>query len=391
LNPAVSDHFRFVGKVTHLSQKGMGVVRHEKADLTYFISGTWPGDVGEFEVSDRPLNNKKFGFARLLRLIEPSTERVDPLCPYHGENGTGCSGCPWMIARYSSQLEQKRNRLLYALTRVGIDATQLTVLPVHPAPQLFGYRNRFQVKTDGRRLGYVIEGTHDLMPIGDCLVLNPACGNLLKAMVASLPRVDWLPSEGRDWNFIDLDDEMTVDQIQLNQKRSFRQGNTAQNEVIKAWLVQKLAECDSSGKAVELFCGSGNFTEIIAQAGFSEIIACESDFTAIQMLKARQFERVSARQVNLFQPLIWKILRKAVANAKILILDPPRAGLSNMRGFFEAFSKLKRIYYISCDPETFARDAKVFTQQGWVIRELQPIDLFPHTPHVEILAFFEKV
>lgn len=386
----MADHLRFIGKVTHLSQKGMGVVRHEAAGLTCFVSGTWPGDIGEFEISDRPLNNKKFGFARLLRLIEPSTERVDPLCTYHGENGTGCSGCPWMIARYPSQLEQKRNRLIYALIRVGIDTTQLTVLPVHPAPQLFGYRNRFQVKTDGRQLGYVIEGTHDLMPVDDCLVLNTICGNLLKAMVASLPRVDWRPDKSHDWNFIDLDDEMTTDQIQLNQKRPFRQGNTAQNEVIKTWLAQKLAEGDSSGKAVELFCGSGNFTEIIAQAGFSEIIACESDSKAIQILKARQFERVRARQADLFQPLIWKILKKTVSDATTLVLDPPRAGLSNMRGFFEAFSRLKRIYYISCDPETFARDTRVFIRQGWVIRELQPIDFFPHTPHVEILTFFEK-
>ncbi len=390
-NPPIPVSLYFIGEVTHLSQKGMGVVRNAASGLTFFVAGTWPGDIGEFEISNRSLNNKKFGFARLVRLTKPSPDRANPQCPHHGQDVTECSGCPWMIANYSSQLEQKRNRLYYALQRVGLDVAKFTVLPVYPSPRSFGYRNRFQVKTDGKQLGYVNESTHNLAPVNDCLVLNPVCRNLLKTMVASLPRADWLSEEGYDCNFIDLDDEIAVDQIQINQKRPFRQGNSTQNEVMKSWLGEKLTQQGSSGKVVELFCGSGNFTEVIAQAGFSEVIACESDFKAIQILKARQLERVSAWQVDLFQPFVWKALRKTVANATTLILDPPRAGLSNIHGFFETFSKLKTIYYISCDAETFARDARVFIQQGWVIKELQPIDLFPHTPHVEILAFFEKV
>ena len=386
----MSDSLCFIGEVTYLSQKGMGVVRNRTDGVTYFISETWPGDIGEFEISNRPLNNKKFGFAKLIRLIKPSIDRVDPPCTHHGRNGTGCSGCPWMIARYSSQLEQKRNRLVYALQRVGLETTQLTVPLVHSSPQSLGYRNRFQVKTNGKQLGYMVEGTHDLAPVDDCLVLNPTCRSLLRTMSASLPRIDWLPGEDRGWNSIDLDDEMTADQIRINEKRPFRQGNAAQNEAMRAWLAQKLAGQDCSGKVVELFCGSGNFTEIIAQADFSEIIACESDLKAIQTLKARRLERVSIWQVDLFLPFIWKSLKKAIVGAETLVMDPPRAGLNNIRGFFETFSSLNTVYYISCDVETFARDAKVFTGQGWVIKELQPIDLFPHTPHVEILAFFEK-
>lgn len=386
----VPDSLRFIGEITHLSQKGMGVIRHESSGLTYFVPGAWPGDIGVFEVSDRQLNNKKFGFARLVQLIRPSADRVDPLCPYHGRQGTGCSGCPWMIARYPSQLEQKRNRLIYALQRVGFDISQIQIPAVYPSALTVGYRNRFQVKTDGRRLGYVVEGTHDLAPIADCLVLNPVCQTLLKKMVASLPRDEWLPGEGYDWNFIDLDDEITFEQIRINHKRPFKQGNPAQNQIARTWLANRLTQEDSSGKAVELFCGSGNFTEIIAQAGFSEIIAYESDHQAIRALKARGLKQVSPRQVNLFEPYVWKMLKKTVIDAEVLVLDPPRAGLDNRRGFFEAFQCLKRIYYISCDPESFARDAWAFAKQGFVIREIQPIDFFPHTPHVETLAFFSK-
>ncbi len=80
-----------------------------------------------------------------------------------------------MIADYDSQLEQKRNRFLYAMQRTGFDPEHLTVGPVHPAPHLFGYRNRFQVKTDGQKLGFVSEGSHSIVPIEDCIVLNDTC------------------------------------------------------------------------------------------------------------------------------------------------------------------------------------------------------------------------
>jgi hypothetical protein len=83
-------------------------------------------------------------------------------------------------------------------------------------------------------------------------------------------------------------------------------------------------------------------------------------------------------------------LRKSIADADTLVLDPPRAGLKNMQGFFENFVALETIYYISCDPETFARDAWTFTKKGWSIAEVQLIDLFPHTPHIETLAVLRK-
>lgn len=373
-----------------MSQKGLGVVRNEQEGISYFVFGTWPGDRGEFEVIDRPLNNKKYGYARLIQLIKPSDQRQQPECPFLGVNDDSCSGCPWMIANYESQLAQKRNRLIYALKRIGFDTEELHISSVHPSPQRYGYRNRFQVKTDGMKLGFVAEGSHQIAPINDCIVLNATCRSLLHAMRASLPREDWLPGIGYDWNFIDVDDDLPVEPIQLNQKRPFKQGNTAQSEWMKSWLRNKLKENLHLDKVAELFCGSGNFTEVIAESACSEVIAYESSLDAIKQLRARNLPKVDAHPIDLFKPFIWKILRKCIADADTLVLDPPRAGLKNMKGFFECFPALKTIYYISCDPETFARDASAFSRKGWKITEIQLIDLFPHTPHVETLAVLRK-
>jgi 23S rRNA (uracil1939-C5)-methyltransferase len=381
---------KFTGEVTHLSQKGLGVVKSEEENISYFVFGTWPGDLGEFEVIDRPLNNKRYGYARLVQLIKPSDQRQQPACAFLGVNEDSCSGCPWMIADYESQLEQKRNRLIYAMKRIGFDMEQWNIPPVNPSPFLYGYRNRFQVKTDGEKLGFVAEGSHKIAPVGDCITLNDTCRNLLQGMLRSLPREDWAPGAGYNWNFIDVDDDLPAENVQLNQKRPFKQGNSTQNEWIKSWLRSKLNENHRVGKVIELFCGSGNFTEVIAESGCGEMIAYESGLDAIKQLRAKNLPKVDARPIDLFKPFIWKILRKSIADADTLVLDPPRAGLKNMKGFFEHFVSLKTIYYISCDPETFARDAWSFSKKGWSIAEIQLVDLFPHTPHVETLAVLRK-
>ena len=381
---------KFIGTVTHLSQKGLGVVKNAQNNMSYFVYGTWPGDSGEFAVINKPLGNKKFAYAKLLHLLKPSIHRQIPICPHLSQEENACTGCPWMIADYTSQLEQKRNRFIYAMKRVGFDTTQLTINPVHPAPQSYGYRNRCQLKTDGVQLGFVSENSYQIVPIKDCIVLNDTCRNLLKTVIQQLPNANWQIDNDQNWNFIELDDDMRANEILINQKRPFKQGNTPQNAWMQSWLKEKLVSTSCSGKVVELFCGSGNLTQIIVESNCTSIIALESEDNAIQQLKTRNFDKVIPQKYNLFDPLVWKKLQQKINDAKILVLDPPRAGLKKHNGFFNGFRTLRTIIYFSCNPETFARDAWFFYQNGFLIDEIQLIDLFPHTHHVEILAVFDR-
>ncbi|UJP05282.1 MAG: RNA methyltransferase [Nitrosomonas sp.] len=381
---------KFDGTITHLSQKGLGVVKNTQNNMSYFVYGTWPGDRGEFEVTDKPLHNKKFGYAKLVRLIQSSPQRQTPPCPHTGPLQNACTGCPWMIADYASQLEQKQNRFRYAMQRVGFDAAQLPVKPIHPAPQLYGYRNRCQLKTDGAQLGFISEDTHQIAPIQDCIVLNDACRRLLQSALEQLPNPDWQSDSDNNRHSIELDDEMQPDAIRINRERAFKQGNTQQNTWMQAWLQQQLARCSHPDKAVELFCGSGNFTSVIAAANCTSVLAYEADADAVARLETRKLAKVRSVVIDLFDPRIWKKLKNRVGDARTLVLDPPRAGLKKHQGFFDSFTALKTIIYISCNPETFARDAWFFKQHGFLIDEIQLIDLFPHTPHVEVLAVFQR-
>jgi len=381
---------KFTGDITHLSQKGYGVVKNGQDGISYFVRGTWPGDRGEFEVIDKPLNNRKFAYARLFRLINPSEHRQNPECAYIHLNENPCTGCTWMIANYASQLEQKKKRFLYAIKRVGFDADDFHSVPIQASPEVFGYRNRCQVKTDGRKLGFVSEETGKIVAINDCIVLNETCRNLFKAAVHRLPEQSWCSDNDNNKYFIDLDDAMQFDEIQINRKRPFRQGNTQQNAWMQTWLREKLSQISNINKVVELFCESGNFTHIIAESNCKSIVAFETDPLAVQQLRLMKIDKVDAKVVDLFKPFVWKTLRQFCKDVGTLVLDPPRSGLKKHTGFFECFSALTTIIYISCNPETFARDAWVFRQQGWKVDDLQLVDQFPHTPHVEVLAVFKK-
>lgn len=381
---------KFSGEITHLSQKGYGVVKNVCNGVSYFVYGTWPGDIGEFETIDKPAHNKKFAYARLLRLITPSPDRQYPACAYMHLKDNPCTGCSWMIADYASQLEQKRKRFLYAMKRVGFGAADFDSVPIQPAPQLFGYRNRCQVKTDGEKLGFINEESGRMVAVSDCMVLNEPCRTLLEAATQRLLDESWcFPVDG-GMHFIDLDDAMQHGDIQIDSKRPFRQGNTQQNIWMRAWLKDKLAQIPNLNKVVELFCGSGNFTQIIAGSTCQTILAYEADQAAIDQLQSKRLPKVNARVADLFAPFIWRSLKRHVSDADTLVLDPPRAGLKRQNGFFESFHALKTIIYISCNPETFARDAWFFKRQGWSVDGVQLVDQFPHTPHVEVLAVFRS-
>ena len=381
---------KFTSTVTHLSQKGLGVVKNAQDNTSYFVYGTWPGDSGEFEVLDKPLNNKKFAYARLIKLIQPSRHRQAPPCPYATADEHACTGCSWMIADYANQLEQKHNRFVYAMQRVGFDVASLSIGPVHSAPEIDGYRNRCQVKTDGTRLGFVSENSQAIIPIEDCIVLNDRCRSLLKTAIRQLPNSSWRTASQDDWHFIDLDDDMQPSDIRIDCKRHFKQGNTSQNEWMKSWLKQQLENIAHLGKVVELFCGSGNFTSIIASSDCTSVLGYESDAHAIERLAAKKLTNVTPVMVDLFNAGVWKKIYRQVCDAQTLVLDPPRAGLKKHSGFFDSFTALETILYVSCNPETFARDAWFFKQHGFSPDTIQLIDLFPHTPHIEILAMFRK-
>jgi len=379
------DQFRAI--VRDLSHKGLGVINHPDGRV-FFCRGTWPGDEGIFEI---PSGALKYSEAKLTELITPSSGRVHSPCHHRGSLPGECGGCPWMIASYEEQLRFKTKRLIHALEKRKVFLSEEILRPIIPSEKIFAYRNRVQVKSDGKRLGYVSEGTKTLAPIEECLVMNPGLRQTFEEVKSLLPREDLSPGENHPWFYMDLDDEMTLSELVPNKRRPFRQGNSIQNEKMRSWLKTKLSEFPNHYPAVDLYSGSGNFTEILSEEGFENILAVEVQGVALESLRRKNLSGVRIMEEDLSSKGAWARVAKLQPHAKIVVADPAREGILKRRNFIKSFDNLETLIYVSCELDSFARDAGDFIRAGFKLIELTPLDLFPHTSHVEILSVFQRL
>src|SRR5690606_28937897 len=115
---------------------------------------------------------------------------------------------------------------------------------------------------------------------------------------SQLPNPSWAPDEHHDWCFIDLDSEMSINEVVLNKKRPFAQAMQEQNLVMKEWLRKRLEVIPSESRVLELFCGGGNFTEVLLEK-FSNLHACEFQMASLEKLQVR-FPLINVSAVNLY-------------------------------------------------------------------------------------------
>ena len=367
----------FEATVQDLASDGRGVVKHPDG-RTFFVAGAWLGE----RVQVRPTGQQgKVAFGEVAAVLDPADTRVPPSCAHHGYSDGDCGGCPWMMVDYSAQLAAKQQRVAQTLARLGASAT---LQPALAAPKALGYRNRAQFKTDGRHLGYVSARSNHLVPITDCKVLSEPNRLTLKNLLADLPNEVWQPKRREPWVTIDIDDQN--DAVQIDQRLPFRQGNTAQNAVMRDWLASQCAPYDADTPVLELFCGSGNFTEVLVNAGFKQIAAAEVGEASLAGLAAHNWPQVTPLAVNLFDEAAVETLAQQHKNTSLLVLDPPRDGLKVRAPLLKKLRALETVFYVACDLATWARDVADFQQAGFMIASVTPVDLFPQTPHIELLS-----
>ena len=199
------------------------------------------------------------------------------------------------------------------------------------------------------------------------------------------------------WTTLDIDEDTDADNVQINRRLPFRQANSAQNQRMQTWLSERLQTIrgvsQSPLKVLELFCGSGNFTEVIANAGFDDIVAVECIAQALQALDKKQLCNVSTTLCDLYDNKAFTTLMQTHHNADVLILDPPRDGLKTIDCLFTHSAKCnsyRDVLYISCNLATFSRDLVTFVEAGFSVQQIQPLDQFPQTPHIELLCHLSK-
>ncbi len=355
---------------------GRGVATTEQGQVV-FVPGAWPGEEVVIDVT-APKRGPATG--SLVSVLTPSTARVTPSCRY--ANDGQCGGCPWSFVEYEAQVEQKISRLQSSLDRLGSSADVQLV----SAPSQIAYRNRAQFKSDGQQLGYLTAKTHRIVDVEFCEVLSPDAAQQLQRLRSQLPNPEW--SSRRGWTTLDIDDQ--VDEPSVNQRPVFRQANTQQNRAMKDWLRSQLRELPSVEHCLELFCGSGNLTEVLSESLGSEIVAAEGQGSAIEELSAKELERVTPVTVDLFDDRSFARLLADMEPFDAVVLDPPRDGLKCSKPLTDCINRVQWIVYISCDQATWERDIGLFQAEGFRLDHVTLLDMFPQTPHMEILSICRR-
>lgn len=370
----------FSGVVRDLASDGRGVVAHPSG-RTLFVPGVWPGESGRFRVTGL---KGRTGFAELIALDEGAAhpQRVAAPCVHHGFASNHCGGCPWQFMAYPAQLAAKQARVEAAMARL---APVPPVQPILPSPAVLGYRNRAQFKTDGERLGYVAAASNTLVPILQCPILSDVNQQTLAGLLKRLPEAAWRTGRRQTWRTLDIDETVTADAVIPDRRLPFRQANDAQNRVLHEWLSLALGDAPGAS-AVELFCGSGNLTEVLVAKGIPRITAVEVVEEALQALAGKALAGVEPMACDLFDERALEPVRSVLKTADILVLDPPRDGWKTREAAWPRKTSLSRIVSVSCDLATFSRDLAFFMAQGFRVESIQPLDQFPHTPHIELLA-----
>lgn len=352
-------------------------------------------------------------------VIEPSPDRVLPACPVFGE----CGGCQFQHLAYEQQLDWKSRRVSALLAGAGL--SDVVVAPTLGAADPWHYRNhmRFSVDRDGHP-GLTARGSHRVLPLRACPIAHPlinralgvlaetpcprpqvlvrcgeATGELLLQPAPDAALRVRLASEGLTTVDEALTEELRVpsrhgrDAADRTQTAAFRirpssffQTNTAQaNRMAQAVLAGLPAGPHVT--LVDAYCGVGTFAALMApHAG--RVLAIEESASAV---RDARWNLRDAANVEIVQAKTETWLPAYAGRLDGLVIDPPRAGCA--RPVLDALlaRRVPRVVYVSCDPTTLARDLAYLCHapNGYRIAQVQPLDMFPQTAHIETIVTLE--
>lgn len=389
-----------------------------------FVAGAAPGDRVRAEVTEV---RRGYLRARVQEVLTPGPARVEPPCPWIRR----CGGCPWQHVAPAAQRAAKRAVLAEQLARLA-GLRDVRVSPPRAAPEAWRYRSRITLATRGRRLGFHARRSHQLVEVDDCLLAHPALVEHLPvarqwlamlpmpprrltlaigtrgvvlhgqgtraprsgdaavsaALLARHPTVQGAVLTGTGARMVIGDPTLRIaveaDVELLVPVDAFTQVHPAANRLLVE-AVLELSALEPGDRALDLYCGAGNFALPLARRGV-HVTGIERDPIAAAAARA------NAARLGLPLAVLTGDVAAALATlprrpVACAVLDPPRAGAAQALAGLAAH-RPQRILYVSCDPATLARDARRLVDLGWALKRVQPVELFPHTHHIEAVAEF---
>jgi 23S rRNA (uracil1939-C5)-methyltransferase len=383
--------------ITGLAVGGDGVGRAPDGRVV-FVPGGVPGDTVDARLVDQ---RKRFARASLLSVAAPGPDRIEPGCPMVGR---GCGGCGWQHLALAAQREGKRQLVADALTRLGgVRDLDVTAGPVLPAD---GFRTTLRCAVRGDRAALRRSRSHDLVRVEHCPVAHPLLGELLadgrfpgaaevtlrcgartgerlvlvRPRVAGRPVVAEVPGDvvvaGPDRPGA-YHEEVAGQRWRIS-AQSFFQSRADGAEL----LVQRVRELLDPAPA-RLLDAYGGVGLLAAAAPDAEVISVEAEPHAsadARVNLGRRAATVVASPVERWEPVL----------VDAVVADPARGGLERAGAEVLAATGAATIVLVSCDAGALGRDAGLLVERGYQPDHCEVLDLFPHTPHVEVVTRFRR-
>ncbi len=358
--------------ITRVGQLGQGV-GHDDDGNVYFVDRALPGDRVRARITEIA---KKYREAELLEVISPAKERIASPCSHFPQ----CGGCDWITWDYSAQLKAKFDLLQHLLERHQWKPKEF--LPVLPSPKIFHYRNRIQVRSENGKVGFFAKKSHEIVDITECKISDPALNAQLPVLraqsAAQMTKYELMKTENG---------EIKTLTNRPHAAEGFVQVNKEQNEQLRR-LVKEQVEKVGAKRLLELFCGNGNLSFAFLDSprkAIDAFLGIDSHPVAIQEASQKVLDR---SQYQFKQDTAYHLPRDWRGNYDTLLLDPPRQGFGALRNFLHP--DLKAILYVCCAPHQFVRDVSDL-RKDWSLEWVQPLDMFPHTRHLEFVARFQRL
>jgi 23S rRNA (uracil1939-C5)-methyltransferase len=406
--------------IARLGSRGEGVA--DTAAGAVYVPYALPGETAEVEPWPGHADRR-----HLAKLDVASPERIAPICPHFGV----CGGCALQHLASTRYRDWKRGLVVTALARAGLDAPVGDLIDAHGHGRRRAVFHARRSARDVLEVGFAALKAHHVVAIDRCPILAPALSGAITAawdiaeVLASVRKPLDIQITATDTG-LDVDvrgsgpltaaDTTALAHVaeRQNLARLTRHGEivaqrtppmlgvgralvmlppgaflqaTNAGETILAQLVA--THCEGAKTVADLFCGIGPFALRLAER--AQVTAVDSDKDAIDALRRAAaatpgLKPVAAQQRDLFRrPLMPRELDRLDA----VVFDPPRQGAEAQARALAA-SAVSTVVAVSCNPVTFARDARILVDGGYRIMHIVPVDQFLFSAHVEVVGAFEK-
>lgn len=386
-------------RVEDVAVGGDGIARADDGRIV-FVRGGVPGDVVDAAVTE---DKTRMLRADAVGVLVASDDRTVPPCPHAVE---GCGGCGWQHVDPAGQRRWKQRMVGESLRRLGHVQGAVELGPELPTA---GFRTTLRCLVVDGRLAFRGARSHRPVPIDACLVAHPgldelvqhgrfgtaaevvlriggATGERLAVFEPSVPAGIELPADVAVAGADDDDagacfhDEVAGRRFRVS-ARSFFQSRTDGAEALVAAVRAAGGDAWGSGRLVDLYGGVGLFGSTLGDG--MQVVVVESSRSSAADAEVNLADR-DATVVR------CSVERWRPSPADLVVADPPRAGLGRAGLAAVTATRAPRLVLVSCDAASFGRDAGLLAEAGYERRSTVLVDLFPHTPRVELVSRFDR-